>query len=258
MNDDFLITKIHQVVLVGKEKYPDKKLIFNNTLHYNELIFHFSGLATVYFGNTVIKTEKNTVRFLPKGDVSRYEVVRDTIGECIDVFFDTDKPVSIDAFAINANHKEHIGLLFKKMFSVWISKEDGYYFECISLLNKIFSELQKRNYLSHELYSKIKPAIDEINKDFLSKDLSSAYLASVCNISESYLKKLFKKKFGVPPKRYIIQKKINYACELLLLGRYSINQIAELCNFSDVYYFSKQFKEQMGVSPTEYIKKHKS
>ena len=59
-------------------------------------------------------------------------------------------------------------------------------------------------------------------------------------------------------KRYIIQKKINYACELLLLGRYSINQIAELCNFSDVYYFSKQFKEQMGVSPTEYIKKHKS
>lgn len=116
MNDDFLITKIHQVVLVGKEKYTDKKLIFNNTLHYNELIFHFSGLATVYFGNTVIKTEKNTVRFLPQGDVSRYEVVRDTIGECIDVFFDTDKPVSIDAFAINANHKEHIGLLFKKCF----------------------------------------------------------------------------------------------------------------------------------------------
>ena len=140
------------------------------------------------------------------------------------------------------------------MFSVWISKEDGYYFECISLINKIFSELQKRNYLSPELYSKIKPAIDEINKDFLSKDLSSAYLASVCDISESYLKKLFKKKFGVPPKRYIIQKKINYACELLLLGRYSINQIAELCNFSDVYYFSKQFKEQMGVSLQNILK----
>ena len=67
MNDDFLITKIYQVVLVGKEKYPDKKLIFNNKLHCNELIFHFSGLATVYFGNTIIKTEKNTVRFLPKG-----------------------------------------------------------------------------------------------------------------------------------------------------------------------------------------------
>ena len=255
MEKNFLITKIEMVVLFRKQKSAES---YPSTLLTNELVFDFSGEYTVYFGDTVLKVLPNTIRFFPRGAVPKYEIERTKLGECIDVFFDTDKPVSIDAFAINANHKEHIGLLFKKMFSVWISKEDGYYFECISLLNKIFSELQKRNYLSPELYSKIKPAIDEINKDFLSKDLSSAYLASVCGISESYLKKLFKKKFGVPPKRYIIQKKINYACELLLLGRYSINQIAELCNFSDVYYFSKQFKEQMGVSPTEYIKKHKS
>ena len=258
MNDDFQITKIYQIVFVHKEKYANKKLKFNNFLHCNELIFHFSGSASVYFGNTVIKTEKNTIRFLPKGKTSRYEVVRDTIGECIDVFFDSDKPISSDAFAINASNKEHIGLLFKKMFSAWVGKEDGYYFECVSLLYKIFSELQKRNYLSYELYKKIKPAVEEINNNFLSKDLRSGYLASICGISESYLKKLFNKKFGLPPKKYIIQKKINYACELLILDRYSINQIAELCNFSDVYYFSKQFKEQMGVSPTEFIKKHKS
>ena len=61
----------------------------------------------------------------------------------------------------------------------------------------------------------------------------------------------------MPPKKYIIKKKIDYACELLLLGRYSVTEVAEMSNFSDVYYFSRQFKEYIGVSPTDYIKFYK-
>ena len=253
-----MVTKINQVILVGKEKYSDKKLKFNNTLCCNELIFHYSGDATVYFGDCVLKTSKNVIRFLPKCTVSKYEVERDVCGECIDVFFESDKPVSLSAFTMDVNSKEHIGLLFKKLFSVWVGKDDGYYYESLSLLYKIISEMQKRNYIPYEQYLKIKPAVDEINKDFLNKNLNSNYLASICGISESYLKRLFKEKFGLPPKKYIIQKKMNYACELLLLGRYTINQIADMCNFSDVYFFSKQFKEQIGITPSQYIKKHKS
>ncbi len=258
MEKDFLITKIHQVILVGKEKYADKKLKFGSTLHQNELIFHFSGDATVYFGDCVLKTSKNIIRFLPSGTVSRYEVERSVSGECIDIFFDSDKPVSTSAFTMDVSSKEHIGLLFKKLFSVWISKDDGYYYESLSLVYKIIAEMNKRSYLPYEQYLKIKPAVDEINNNFLSKDLNSDYLASICEISQSHLKKLFKKKYGLPPKKYIIQKKMNYACELLLLERYSINQISEMCNFSDVYFFSRQFKEQIGLTPTQYVKRHKS
>ncbi len=255
MEKDFLITKIHRVILVDKGKYTDKKLKFSNHITNSELIFHFSGQATVFFDKSVLKTSPNTIRFLPSGIVSKYEVEREIIGECIDVFFDTDKPVSLNAFVLDVNTKEHIGLLFKKLFSVWVSKEEGYYFESLSLLYKIFAEIQKSNYLPYEQYLKIKPAIDEINNEFLNKSLSSPYLASLCNISESYFKKLFKKRYGIPPNRFIIQKKMNYACELLNLGVNSISQIAELCNFSDVYFFSRQFKEQFGISPSEYIKK---
>ena len=78
------------------------------------------------------------------------------------------------------------------------------------------------------------------------------------DVFKEFDKRLFKKKFGLSVKKYVIQKKINYACELLMVHRYSINQIAEMCNFSDVYYFSKQFKLQIGISPTEYIKKYKN
>ncbi|MBQ9744723.1 MAG: helix-turn-helix transcriptional regulator [Clostridia bacterium] len=255
MNKNFIITSIEQVILVGKEKYKEKNLHFSNSIPFNEIIFHFSGSSIVYFGEQSLKVKENTVRFLPKGKVSRYDVHREIPGECIDVFFSTDKPVSENAFVWESDKKEQIGALFRKLFICWTSKSDGYYMKCMSYLYRIIAEIQSIEYVSIEQYNKITPAIDEINREFLNKSLSSSYLAEICGISETYLKKLFNKKFGIPPKKYIIQKKIDYACELLLLRRYTVTEIAEMCNFGDVYYFSRQFKEYMGVSPLEYIKR---
>ncbi|MBO5357199.1 MAG: helix-turn-helix transcriptional regulator [Clostridia bacterium] len=255
MEKDFIITKIDNVVLFRKQKTAERH---PSTLTSNELVFDFSGEYTVYFGDTVLKVLPNTIRFFPRGTVSKYEIERTKLGECIDVFFQADRPISNIAFTMDASEMEYVGSLFKKLFSVWINRNNGYYFESISLLYKIFASIQKDNYLPTEQYLRIAPAIDEIERSFLDKSLTSSYLASLCNISESCLTRLFKKKFGLPIKKYIIQKKMNYACELLRLNRYSINQIAEMCGFSDVYFFSKQFKSQTGISPTEYIKKYKN
>ncbi len=253
MKNDFIITKIDRVVLFRKQKSAEQ---YPSTLKFNELVFDFSGEYNVYFGDTFLKVLPNTIRFFPCGSVSKYEIERLKLGECIDVFFSSDKPISNIAFTVNASNKEYIGSLFKKLFSVWINKDEGYYFEGMSLLYKILSSIQRNNYLPTEQYLKILPAIDEIERSFLNKSLTNDYLASVCGISESCLKRLFKKKFGLSIKKYTIQKRMNYACELLRLNRYSINQIAEMCGFSDVYFFSKQFKSQIGISPTEYMKKY--
>ena len=72
------------------------------------------------------------------------------------------------------------------------------------------------------------------------------------------LKWLADEKHGNVPKRYIIQMKINHACELLRLEMYSVSQIAKLSGFSDIYFFSRQFKEYVGISPTDFIKKYHS
>ncbi|MGN1047441.1 MAG: helix-turn-helix domain-containing protein [Eubacteriales bacterium] len=148
--------------------------------------------------------------------------------------------------------------MFQKIFSCWVGKEEGYYFECISLLYKIFSEMQRKNYVPMEHVRKIQPAADAIHNLFLRENFTTDRLAAMCDMSESYFKRLFKEKYGVPPKKYIIQLKINHACELLRLERYTVTQVAEMCNFSDVYFFSRQFKEYMGITPTKFIKKYKS
>ena len=257
MNKNFIIKSIKQVIMVEKEKYVAKELHFSNCVSSNELIFHFTGKSTVYFGEQELTVKENSIRFLPEGWVTRYDVYREEAGECIDIFFETDTPISKQAFVIYADKNQQIGALFRKLFFCWISKAEGYYMKCLSYLYRIFAEMQISYYTSTEQYLKITPAVEELNAEFLNKQLPTSYLAELCGISETYLKRLFNKKFGMPPKKYIIKKKIDYACELLLLGRYTVTEIAEMSNFSDVYYFSRQFKEYIGVSPTDYIKFYK-
>ncbi len=259
MEHDFIITGIDRVVMVDKEEYPEKKSSFGHHLKYNEIIFHFSGQATVYFGDTVLKIAPNTIRFLPVGEAMRYDVVREEKGECIFAAFSADRPLSDRAFVLDVKEKAQVlGPLFKKMFAYWVSKEDGYYFKTLSVLYDIFSELQKERYVPTAHFDKIKPAVDYIQKNFLSEEISVPSLANLTHISESYLKKLFKEKYGVPPKKYILQLKINYARDLLRMNRYTVTQVAEMCRFSDVYFFSRQFKEYTGLSPLQFIKKYRS
>ena len=258
MEEKFVITEIKRIVMVGKNEYSTPMRSFSHTLNHNELIFHFSGHATVFFDDLVLETKPNTIRFLPKGETKRYDVLRQERGECIDVCFSADRPLSSQAFVMNVAQNEKLGALFKKLFSTWISKKEGYYFESVSLLYRIFAEMQKDTAKPSRHKLKIAPAMDIIHSDFLKRDFSLSELAAICKMGESYFQKLFKEIHGISPKKYIIQLKINHACDLLRLERYTVTQIAELCNFSDVYFSSRQFKEYMGISPTQFIKKYRS
>jgi AraC-like DNA-binding protein len=244
--------------MVGKDEYPQQMISFGQTIQDNELIFHFSGHATVFFDDLVLETLPNTIRFLPQCETGRYDVLRHERGECIDVCFRADRVISPRAFVMSAAQNEKLGALFKKLFATWVSKKPGYYFESISLLYRIFAEMQKDAEVPKQHAQKIAPAMEIIHNNFLTTDLSLAMLADACSMGESYFQKLFKEIYGISSKKYIIQMKINHACDLLRLEHYTVTQIAELCNFSDVYFFSRQFKDYMGITPTQFIKKYKS
>ncbi len=259
MNNKFAITDIRRVVLVGEDEYKETVTSFShNKWCANELIYNLSGESTVFFNGKSLENTKDTIRFLPQGEISEYVVKRKERGECIDICFDSDSPIAEEAFILKLSQSEKIKSLFKKIFSVWVAKGDGYYLECVSIIYKIFAELQKKNYIPENQILAIKPAIDYIENHFLEKKITAEELTSCCEISYPYIKKLFVKKFGMPPIKYSIQLKINYACDLLKSNLYTISQIAEMCGYNDIYFFSRQFKEYMGISPTAFIEKYKS
>lgn len=252
MMKNIIIKEIDNVIYVGKEQYPEVETSFHHYLDHQELIFHFSGLSTVLFNGKILENAPGTLRYLPQGPNYQYVVKRTDPGDCIDIFFSSDLPLAKEAFVKNLSENNQLSGLFRKLFHTWIRKDEGYYYECLSLLYRILAELEKENYIPEKQYLTLKPALDYIDSHFLDEKISIELLSDLCGISTSYLKKLFLKKFGLPPVKYIIQLKINYACDLLRSGRYDISQTAAMCGYRDIYYFSRQFKEYAGVSPSSF------
>lgn len=92
----------------------------------------------------------------------------------------------------------------------------------------------------------------------ISKQLTIAEIAQYANISKSTLKELFKKEVNMGAVQYFNKLKINKAKVYIREGNYNISQIAELLGYDSIHYFSRQFKNIIGLSPTEYSKSVKS
>ena len=74
-------------------------------------------------------------------------------------------------------------------------------------------------------------------------------------VCEDYLRKLFKKDFGITPNEYLIKLRIDKAKILLRNETHNpVSQVALSCGFYDMHYFSRVFKKITGVSPNQYYK----
>lgn len=95
-------------------------------------------------------------------------------------------------------------------------------------------------------------------KDYLDRHFTESInldsLEERFYISKYYLTREFKKEFGVTIIKYILNKRIEYAKELLKFTDKTIDEISEICGFNDQSYFSKQFKKYENVTCLEYRK----
>ena len=64
----------------------------------------------------------------------------------------------------------------------------------------------------------------------------------------------FKQYMGISPAQYILSLRIMNAQNLLERGVYNIREVAEVVGYENPLYFSRVFKKEVGMSPTEYRK----
>ena len=80
------------------------------------------------------------------------------------------------------------------------------------------------------------------------------YLASKLHRDYSALSKLFSETTNTTIEKYLIAQKIERAKELLMYGELSLNEIADMLNYSSVSYLSAQFKHVTGMTPSHFKK----
>ncbi|NQZ57329.1 MAG: AraC family transcriptional regulator [Lentisphaeraceae bacterium] len=77
-------------------------------------------------------------------------------------------------------------------------------------------------------------------------------LAAEAELSVSRFCVLFKKSMGQSAMDYLTELKIQQTCRLLSMTDWAIKDIAKEYGFDDQYYFSRRFKQKMGVSPRQF------
>ncbi|MDR1569452.1 MAG: response regulator [Oscillospiraceae bacterium] len=78
-------------------------------------------------------------------------------------------------------------------------------------------------------------------------------LAQVFGYVPSYISALFRRRYGVSPSEYLVERRIEVAKEILLnQNDILIREVAELVGFKNQHHFSRTFKKRTGVWPTGY------
>ncbi len=88
--------------------------------------------------------------------------------------------------------------------------------------------------------------------DNFSKEISLDDVSRFVNISPYYFSKLFKEESGLNFIEYLTNIRIDKAKELLTSSDMSMKEICVACGYTDPNYFSRSFKKNVGVTPTEY------
>lgn len=94
----------------------------------------------------------------------------------------------------------------------------------------------------------------EYVKNNVSRNITIDEMANQAEISRNYFRQLFKKHYGMTPKKFVIISRINRASLLLSESDCTVKQVAEMLGYVDQYTFSKQFKAIMGYPPSDTIK----
>jgi len=113
------------------------------------------------------------------------------------------------------------------------------------------SAVSSLNKLNNEFLQKITQIIEE-NLEMEKMDI--AFIADKMCMSHSTLYRKIKGLTDMSANEFIRKVKMRKGVELLMSGQYTISEIAYMIGFSSVAYFRQCFKDEYGMSPSDYVK----
>lgn len=244
--------KIEKIVLAiyvppntGQNMHKDRPshgLVLNDTNSVKDYIFS---------DGTVMRTNGGDLFYLPKG--SSYTIKSIQASGCYAINFDAD--IDCEPFSLELKNSEKVLRAFKEASRAWKTRDPFYEMTIIKSLYDIVLQVvqeQQKKYVPQSQEFLILPAIERIKNDFTKNDLSVSELCMLCGISEAYFRRIFINKFGVSPKEYIINMRMDYAKQLLKSGQFSVGETANLCGYAEECHFSREFTKRVGINPKKY------
>lgn len=180
----------------------------------------------------------------------------------------------------------HIPVILLTAKDTLQDKEEGYVYGADSYLTKPFSASLLHSRISNLLENRkkmaalfgkninvqnksalFKESLSRLDDEFIrnitelieenleSETININYLSNKLSMSSSTLFRKMKALTGISTTEFIRKIKMNNAERLLLTGKYNISEVAYKVGMNSPVYFRQCFKEEFGMSPSEYLRK---
>ena len=144
-------------------------------------------------------------------------------------------------------------LLYKKAYNEFCQMDDVAPLAIEGLVLEMLAEVSRRrvnkDYKQPPQWLK---TVTEIIHDQFSEGLTLDGIAESAGIHPVYLSRVFRRHYRCTIGDYIRRLRVESASHQILTTKVSLLEIAMTAGFSDQSHFSRIFKRQMGISPTEY------
>ena len=232
------------------------------TIQFIDLSYIIKGSATYYIDGIAHKVTAGDLVCIQHGTHREARHHADDPMECYSLNFQLSDLRTNEPMALPFGHVTHLGMrphlvvLFEALYQTWLLKAPRYRLQTrgysLLILSELFLILQHENQLANADL-RVRKAVSYITEHF-REPLSVQMLADLVQLNPVYFCNLFKKSMGTSVNQFIRYIRMNRAEMLLSEGNYRISEVAELCGFSNVFYFSRLFKQYKGVSPSDIAK----
>jgi len=121
------------------------------------------------------------------------------------------------------------------------------------MINRYLNEVTQHG---TDILNEVERAIHYFNENY-NRRISIEKYAEERNVTPCWFIQIFKHVTKMTPLQYIVSLRINNAMNFLDYTNHSITQIAASVGYDNSLYFSRLFKNHIGMSPTEYRNKNK-
>jgi len=232
-----------------------------------------NNIILVYDGESFLKSDDNTYK-ASKGDLiyCKPGVYREgytfpkNLMKCYSIDFDvhfydkennnivkTDLPLKFSEKVNDEYIYEELIKIFNKMVYIWKQNDEYKQYDlniAFMKLMKVLNKWKEGDNKDFEKERKVKKTIKYLSENIGGKIVIEEIACSL-GVSTSYISRIFKEVTNKTIIEYYCEFKMEKAKQYLEDG-YKVGDCAEKLGYSDIYYFSKQFKQYEGVSPKKY------
>lgn len=240
---------------------------YGKKLENNMLAFCTKGSGIVMISGEQIPVSAEQFFIIPKGEVFKFYSVISENSRILTVHFNgINAKLFEEHFSVVRNLIPSVNnlvanreMLFDEIFN---NLSKGFHDENLEYVNFCFGHLlatfiyanKTSDDLAEESNPVIRRSIDFMNRK-LGEKLTLNQISKEAGYSPTYFTTLFKKETNYAPLTYFSHLKIVKACEFLDYTRIKIKEISFTLGYTDPYYFTKDFKKKMGLSPRQYRKR---